>query len=150
MRVTILVDDKTVYVDNEVHHNLTWQGTPENVRVLQWQGNSGWLEFKDTTINEDITELPQWASNAVDAFEVANIPVPFVPTKEYNKAVAMSALYDTDWSTIPDVSDPTKSNPYLTNVAEYVTFRNEMRQIVIDPQDGEISFPSKPKAVWST
>ena len=71
MKLTIMVPDGAVYEDGLAYLNLTWEGTPYNVRVLQWQDTSGWIEFKDTVVNEPITELPQWALNAMAAWQVA-------------------------------------------------------------------------------
>jgi hypothetical protein len=74
---------------------------------------------------------------------------PPVPTAELNKSIASSRLYDTDWTTIVDVSDPTKSDPYLTNLADFMSYRNELRKIAVNPIGGEIDWPVKPKAQWS-
>lgn len=79
MRLTIIPSDKSVYVNEKFHNNLTWEGTPENVHALQWFETQGWIEFKDENpydnikpANENITELPQWALNAIDAWTIAD------------------------------------------------------------------------------
>jgi len=77
-------------------------------------------------------------------------PPPYVPTVEDNKATAVNLLTKTDWTTIPDVVDPALSNPYLTNQAEFITFRNEVRPIAINPVAGNIDFPTTPTAIWSS
>ena len=106
MKLSIIVPDGTVCKDNKCYTDLSWEGTPENVRVLQWDSEKpinittksvseivvdgeisinetsetttyfGWMEFNDNTPNENINELPSWVSNAESAWEVANIPPP--------------------------------------------------------------------------
>lgn len=153
MRLTVIKTDGTVVKDNLAYLNLSWQGTPDDVHALQWFDVSGWIEFSDPTLkpNEAITELPDWASNAVAAWDVANTPVaPTPPTAQENKDTASRLLYETDWTTIPDVSDPTKSNPHLTNVDEFLVYRNTVRQYAINPVAGYVTWPAVPQAIWST
>jgi len=78
------------------------------------------------------------------------VPDPVPPTAAENKALAMKKLQDTDWTTISDVGDPTKSNPYLSNVQAFVTYRNAVRQYAINPVAGNIQWPVKPTEVWTT
>jgi hypothetical protein len=77
-------------------------------------------------------------------------PVPVPPTAEQNKQTAVNKLQSTDWTTIPTVGDPTKSNPYLSNVQDFVTYRNAVRQYAINPLAGTISWPTVPQEVWTT
>lgn len=77
-------------------------------------------------------------------------PEPVPPTAEQNKQTAIIKLQSTDWTTIPDVGDPTKSNPYLSNVQDFVTYRNAVRQYAINPIAGNISWPINPTEVWTT
>jgi len=77
-------------------------------------------------------------------------PPPYVPTAEDNKNTAVNLLTQTDWTTIPDVADPALSNPYLTNQAEFITYRNQVRAIAINPVAGNIDFPATPTAIWSS
>lgn len=67
-----------------------------------------------------------------------------------NKSQASNLLYDTDWTTIPDVSNPNMSNPYLSNVAEFVAYRNQVRGIAVNPPTTPATFPTKPEAKWTT
>jgi hypothetical protein len=76
--------------------------------------------------------------------------VPYVATAENNKQKASQLLYETDWTTIADVADPALSNPYLTNQSEFFAYRSALRQITVHPVDGNIDFPVKPAAVWSS
>jgi hypothetical protein len=154
MKLTIIPSDGAVYENGVCYSNLTWQSTPLNVHALQWLDVAGWIEFNNGTPNEDITVLPQWANNAMDAWTVANTPVPppppVPPTAEQNKQTAVNKLQTTDWTTIPDVADPTKSNPYLSNAQDFVTYRNAVRQYAIYPVAGNINWPAVPQEVWTT
>ena len=149
MKLTIIPSDGAVYENGVCYANLTWSGTPLDIHALQWQDGTGWIEFNDGKQNLEINSLPDWADNAMAAWTVANTPQPPTPpTVEENKATASQKLYDTDWTTIPDVSDSTKSNPYLTNVSEFLTYRNAVRQYAINPISGNIDWPAVPNAIW--
>ena len=154
MKLTIIIPDGAVYQDDLCYSGLTWEGTPSNVRALQWNESSGWLEFNDGSPNEDISLLPDWAFNAGSAWATAdynakNPPPPPPPTAAQNAITASGMLASTDWATIPDVSDSSKSSPYLTNVADYLAYRNAVRQYIIHPVAGDITWPTAPKAIWS-
>jgi hypothetical protein len=154
MKLTIIPSDKAVYKDNLCYLNLTWEGTPINVHALQWLDFSGSIEFNNGAQNEDITSLPDWANNAIAAWQIAYdeahkpAPDPLPPTVEENKMTASGKLFQTDWTTIPDVSDPTKSNPYLSNTQDFVGYRNAVRQYAVYPIAGNIDWPMVPTAVW--
>jgi hypothetical protein len=152
MLLTIIPVDGNVKKD-EVGYiglDLSSCAIPSNVRALQWQETSGWIEFWDQP-NEDITALPSWVDCCLSVWTVANTPVPpSPPTAEDNKQTAIGLLQQTDWTTIPDVSDPTKSNPYLSNVNDFVTYRNAVRQYAINPVAGNINWPTAPQEVWTT
>jgi hypothetical protein len=63
------------------------------------------------------------------------------------KTKATNILSETDWTTIPDVANPEKSNPYLTNVDEFVAYRNIIRNIAINPTFDAV-FPPMPQESW--
>lgn len=152
MKLTIIPVDGNVKKDEVGYLNLDLSSCsiPPNVRALQWRETSGWLEFWDQQ-NEDITSLPSWVDCCLAVWTVANTPVPpSPPTAEENKQTAISKLKDTDWTTIPDVSDPTKSNPYLANANDFVSYRNAVRQYAINPVAGDITWPALPQEVWTT
>ena len=75
-------------------------------------------------------------------------PLPSPPTEEENKAMAISLLQATDWTTIADVGNPQMSNPYLANQAEFITYRNAIRQIAIYPVAGDLVWATIPQEVW--
>jgi hypothetical protein len=152
MKLTIIPIDGAVYENGLCYSDLVWEGTPADVHALQWQDIEGWIEYNDVAIpNENITVLPQWADNAMAAWTVANTPlpppIPVPPTAEENKATASALLTSTDWTTIPDVADPANS-PYLVNQAEFITYRNLVRQIAVYPTAGDLVWPIKPDEVW--
>jgi hypothetical protein len=156
MKLTIIPIDGAVYKDNVAYSGLDLSscGIPLDIHALQWVEAAGWLEFNDDKPNEDISSLPEWAVNCVAVWGQAdnaakNPPPPPPPTADENVQIASGLLYETDWTTIPDVSDPTKSNPYLTNSSEFLTYRNQVRQYIITPVAGTINWPVKPTAQWS-
>lgn len=79
---------------------------------------------------------------------IVPLPPPPPPSAEDNKRKAMELLQTTDWTTISDVGDPTKSNPYLSNVQDFVSYRNAVRQYAINPVAGNINWPNKPREIW--
>lgn len=92
-----------------------------------------------------VTEVP-FTQAEIDALIEQNKK----ETVENNKAQAKQLLTDSDWSTRPSVADPTLSNPYLANQAEFIAYQNALRQIVFNPPDAEITFPIIPQEVWKT
>ena len=154
MKLTIIPIDGNVKKDGTGYLNLDSSSCaiPSNVRVLQWQETSGWLEFWDKQ-NEDIAELPSWVNCCLTKWTEANNPTPVPPsppTADENKQTAIYSLQQTDWTTIPDVSDPTKSNPYLANANDFITYRNAVRQYALNPVAGNITWPTLPQEVWTT
>ena len=65
------------------------------------------------------------------------------------KQQASQLLYETDWTTIADVADPTKSNPYLLNQAEFTAYRSSLRQLAVYPEAAPV-WPVKPTEQWSS
>jgi hypothetical protein len=65
------------------------------------------------------------------------------------KAQAASLLTATDWTTIPDVSDPALSDPYLTNAAEFAAYRSDVRKIAVNPPVTVGTWPVQPEEVWA-
>jgi len=73
MKLTIIPSDEAVYKDGVSYLELNLVGIPADVHALQWEDTNGWVEYEDDKINESITELPQWALNALEAWNTANI-----------------------------------------------------------------------------
>lgn len=149
MKLSIIPIDNAVCKDGVCYISVSLNDTPSNVHALQWKDTQGWIEYNDGKINESISTLPSWAENALTAWQKLAEPKPHVPyTAEENKTVARSRLEATDWTTIPDVGNPQVSNPYLGNQAEFVAYRNIIRQYAINPIDGDIDFPVAPTPQW--
>jgi hypothetical protein len=67
MKLTIITEDNAVGKDGMFYQDLdlTSCSVPSNVWALQWNNNSGHIEYKGVEVqNETITELPAWASAA--------------------------------------------------------------------------------------
>jgi hypothetical protein len=99
--------------------------------------------FWDTCPNDCTTE---WTY--VDGvFEPPIIPI---PTENENKLTATQLLQATDWTTIADVGNPAMSNPYLANQAEFIAYRNSVRQYAVYPVAGNIDWATIPTEDWQT
>ena len=151
MKLTIIPADGSVGEDGVFYLglNLSSCSIPADVHALQWQDTAGWIEYNTPIPNEPITELPAWANCCMTKWTEANTPVPQPPTAEQNKQTAIGLLQQTDWTTIPDVGDPTKSNPYLSNVNDFVAYRNAVRQYALNPVAGNITWPTLPYETWT-
>jgi hypothetical protein len=66
--------------------------------------------------------------------------------KDACKQKASKLLYETDWTTIPDVAN-SANTPYLTNQTEFITWRSQIRALAVNPVVDPI-FPPKPSEVW--
>jgi hypothetical protein len=153
MKLTIIPADGSVGEDGVFYNSLDLSSCniPANVHALQWDGVAGWIEFKDPVPNEEITSLPAWANCCTNKWTEANTPKPpQPPTAQDNKDQATVLLQKTDWTTIPDVSDPVKSNPYLSNAQDFVVYRNAVRQYAVYPVAGNINWPTVPQEIWTT
>jgi len=152
MKLTIIPADGSVGEDGKFYNDLDLSSCniPADVHALQWQDTAGWIEFNEPIPNEEITELPTWATCCMTKWTEANTPTPVLPTVEQNKMTAVNKLQATDWTTIPDVADPAKSNPYLSNPQDFITYRNAVRQYAVYPVAGDINWPAAPQEVWAT
>lgn len=84
MKLTIIREDGSVYKDGLAFSDLDLSDMPSNVHALQWENESGWIEFVNESefrkpSNQDILELPYWAEvalvkwqSAKDAHDAAN------------------------------------------------------------------------------
>ena len=104
----------------EIGLPLFWEDCPDNIIAYQYQ--------------------------YIDGQYVAYIPP--APTAEENKQTATQLLQATDWTTIADVGNPQLSNPYLANQAEFIAYRNAVRQYAVYPQAGNIDWPTIPVENW--
>ena len=183
MKLTIIPSDGFIAENGISYSQLSWVGTPPNVHALQWDSSTpinrvlksvveelvneelvpitmesistyyGWIEFNDGTPNEDISVLPSWTDNALEAWTQANNPPPppppEPPTAEENKMTAIGLLQETDFAEYPSVSDISKI-PHLANAAEFISYRDQVRVIAVTPIAGDLTWPTKPQEVWVT
>lgn len=70
--------------------------------------------------------------------------------RQDNKYYASGLLSATDWTTIPDVSDPALSDPYLLNANEFAAYRSNVRKIAVNPPIVVDVWPTKPEEQWSS
>jgi hypothetical protein len=80
MKLVIIPSDAAVYVDGVSHVDLDLNFIPSDVHALQWNNTKGWVEFKDNDEgikpqNQSITELPEWATLSVEAWNNWTPPV---------------------------------------------------------------------------
>lgn len=68
--------------------------------------------------------------------------------KSQIKSQASQLLAETDWTTIPGVSDP-NNNPHLTNASEFETYRLALRNIAVY-QPVDPVWPTKPTEQWNS
>jgi len=76
-------------------------------------------------------------------------PPPFDYSAQ-NSAQAQTLLTATDWTAIASVADPVVSNPYLTNQAEFLSYRSAVRAIGVKPPTTPATFPTAPTEQWSS
>lgn len=151
-RLTVVVADKAVYKNKEGYSDLDFSdcGIPEDVWAFQWENGEGWVEFNDSRENEPFSgsSFPEWVNKCVAKFDefdyIYKNPTP--PTPEQwamaNEENAKQLLLDSDWAALPDVN--------LQNQAEWYAYRAELRAIMFNPPQEEItSWPVKPEAVWA-
>jgi len=62
---------------------------------------------------------------------------------------AKAILTATDWTSIADVGDPTKANPYLVNQAEFIAYRSTVRGYAVNPVVDPV-WPTAPTEQWSS
>lgn len=65
------------------------------------------------------------------------------------KKQAKELLYETDWTSIPDVGNPDASNPYLVNQAAFIAYRSQIRALAINPVVNPV-WPTQPTEQWSS
>ena len=79
-----------------------------------------------------------------DEITALDVQKPFVDCKNQ----ASKLLYETDWTTIPDITN-TANNPYLLNQADFIAYRNQLRKLAVNPVADPV-WPTAPSAQWST
>jgi hypothetical protein len=110
--------------------------------------NESWSMTDDlnyVTLVWNSTVVAKPTQEVLDAERVTlDQQAPYVACKQE----ASRRLYLTDWTTIADVADPTKSDPYLTNQAAFVAYRSNLRKLAVNPEVNPV-WPVEPTAAWS-
>jgi hypothetical protein len=150
--LSIINSDKAVYVNGFFYSNLPLNTVPTNVNALQWDGVQGHIEFTDGIPNQEITELPTWANDAKDEWNVAKIEAekeaarPKIDAKElatsksdqeyYNMPTSMKMvkiraernrrLDICDWTQLPDA-------PTSIDKEGWAVYRQALRDLTDSP-----------------
>lgn len=115
----------TTIADAEFAQSQGWIACSENVSI-GWSYNNG--QFIEPV-------LPMPTPKEIQA---------------QNKSLATTFLSQTDWTCTVDITNPQYSNPYLTNQADFLSYRSEVRAIAVNPPTTPAVFPTQPQAVWSS
>ena len=67
-----------------------------------------------------------------------------------NAAYGTALLQATDWTAIASIADPLECNPYLANRQEFLMYRNQVRQIVLNPPVATPVWPTLPAEDWQS
>ena len=95
------------------------------------------------------TDGEWWQTWTVVDLDAEQIAYNQAQKAQQNKTQATQILSSTDWTSIADVADPAKSNPYLTNQAEFTAYRSTVRAIAVNPTWNAV-FPTAPAEKWSS
>ena len=68
--------------------------------------------------------------------------------KQANKTYGTQLLQETDWAAIASIADPLESNPYLANRSQFLEYRNQVRNIVLNPPVQTPVWPIVPNENW--
>lgn len=79
MKLTVIVDDKSVYENGVSYSGLNLSSVPAGIHALQWDSDAsfGWIEFSEIPNtpkqqNQEITELPSWAVDCMNEWTNAD------------------------------------------------------------------------------
>jgi hypothetical protein len=125
---------------------------PDNDKILcevQIDNSESWQEF--LAVSDDPEVHGRELHTALLAGTYGDIApyTPLIATAEKNKYEASILLLQTDWVLQADVVDVTLT-PHLLNQSEFITYRAALREIAVNPIDGNVNFPVKPQPQWSS
>jgi hypothetical protein len=117
--------------------------------VIVWADGDTWAGPEQVVVVDDSTAVGVGYTYDGGASFTAPAPAPVPDSEKLEecKSYASRLLYDTDWTTIPDVVSPTNT-PYLTNQADFIAYRNTVRQLAVNPVVNPV-FPTQPTPEWS-
>jgi hypothetical protein len=150
MKITVLCADHFVSIDGVSYLGLIWADQPADIRALQWDGDSGLVEYVDSRIEPTlVTEYPAWAVNAIAAWQVENSKPPvLLPTREEN--IQTFTVYKNEMSWIFDdqIVNPLPTDSILLNRNEILAWYNQMQKFIDGMEAGPIERPICPECVW--
>ena len=149
MNLTIIVDDKTIIVDNEAmidcQQDLSW--IPSNVNAVHWDGSKGEVEYTDGTPNAEITEIGIWNQAVTDhTNEKTRLDNLYKSTNPFptDSTVLLrlqrdDLLNQSDWTQVPD-------SPLTTDKQnEWKTYRQALRDLPANTSDpANPTWPTQP------
>lgn len=93
MRLTIIRDDNVVLIDGRAMHVSLSLLLPANLHAVQWDGETGHIEYNDGTPNEALAGISSWQP-VVDAWEAARqVEDAPPPTEEERLGAAIAEIY---------------------------------------------------------
>ena len=110
----------------------TGQPEGQSDQILSWNTEKLGAEPTQAQLDE---AYPIWEGQQIQA---------------QNKTTAVSLLSATDWTCTIDIADIQYSNPYLTNQADFLTYRSAVRAIAVNPPTTPAVFPTEPTEQWSS
>lgn len=117
--------------------------------IVKWEEFLEEMPFTATSYDTELYGVELYNNAVAGVYGTVAPYVAPIPTAEQNKATATQLLYATDWISISDIADPTKSNPYLMNQQAFLDYRNQLRKIAVNPVAGNLTWPIKPTEQWS-
>lgn len=118
------------------------------INTCAWDGVTPWTPPKDTQAVEILDGIVAGVGyDYIDGQFIAPAPKP--TSAADNAAKANQILSETDWTSIPAISDPNQSNPYLTNQPAWLYYRSKIRDIALAPIEGDIDWLVQPEEKWS-
>ena len=116
--------------------------------IIVWQEGDVWHGDETPIVLNDDVSVTIGSSYSDGVFTPPPVPA---PTPEqllfWCKQTAVDLLNSTNWTTIPDVANPSDSNPYLINQREFMTWRSEIRQLAVNPVENPV-WPTQPTPQW--
>lgn len=88
-----------------------------------------------------------WAVTPATPEEIANRET---NARSENAAYGSQLLTNTDWTAIASIADPLECNPYLANRQEFLAYRNQVRNIVLNPPVEPPVWPTPPAEDWQS
>lgn len=130
-----------VYLTNNV---VTDQAQVDPYTVFNAEYASQFIESPDEVTFDWTLVNGEWVAPVVPPS-----PTPEEIQQQINKQQASQLLSATDWTTIPDVANPSASNPYLMNQGAFISWRSQVRAIAVNPPTTPAVFPEQPTEQWS-